>query len=374
MLLIGDTDTRSRSRIASTAETLPPPRNLNLRDADVILQSSDHVNFRVHKAVLAASSPFFNDMFSLAQPADDEIVDGFPVVRLSENAEVLHSLITVLYPIPSAIPYSYDKVLDLLAALQKYDMVAVQSSVRAEVSRKTYMTLIGTGSFHAYAIACSKRLTPEMESDARLTLDNPMTFESIGDEVSLFDGWALRDLARFRKRCRDSVVLCLETFLDPQDGPSKVWVCCPQTTKVPSVQSAFPRPAAREPPVLAGWLHDFISQNIRELQKSFTSPLLERSSFRKQYLNALRTHIRVNNCTHCSKQHVMEGESFWEQLQNKVTLARDMVGFLLSEGFSTASEAHTTCSHRYALTLSIEWSGTNLSKIRQSAVVSHLAV
>jgi hypothetical protein len=81
-----------------------------------------------------------------------------------------------------------------------------------------------------------------MESDARLTLDNPMTFESIWDEVSLFDGGALRDLARFRKRCRDSVVLCLETFLDPQDGPSKVWVGCLQITKVPSVQSAFSRP------------------------------------------------------------------------------------------------------------------------------------
>lgn len=262
-------------------------------------------------------------MFSLAQPADDEIVDGFPVIRLSENAEALHSLITVLYPIPSAIPNSYDKVLDLLAASQKYDMAAVQSSIRAEVSRKAYMTLIKTGTFHAYAIACSKQLAPEMESAARLTLDNPMTFESIGDELGLFDGWALRDLARFRKRCRDSIVLCLETFLDPQDGPSKVWVGC-LPTKAPTPVSWS---TTREPPVIAGWLHDFISHNVRELQTSFTRPLLERSNFRKQYLTALKTHIRVTNCTFCPKQHVMEGESFWEVLQNKVTLARDMVEF-----------------------------------------------
>jgi hypothetical protein len=138
-LLIDDTD-------ASTAEALPLPRNLNLRVTDVILQSSDQVNFRVHKAVLAASSPFVNDMFSLAQTADDEIVDGFPVVRLSENAEVLLSLITVLYPIPSTILYSYDKVLDLLAALQKYDMLAVQSSM---LSHATSDLLLRWKAMHA---------------------------------------------------------------------------------------------------------------------------------------------------------------------------------------------------------------------------------
>jgi hypothetical protein len=298
-----------------------------MRDADVILQSSDGTNFRVHKAVLAESSLFFSNMFSLAHPADDEIVDGFPVVRLPENAEILHSLVTMLYPIPSVIPNSYDKVLDLLAASQKYEMAATQSSIRGEVRYKSYSTLTGNGSFHAYAIACSKRLSPEIESTARLTLDCSMTFESIGDEVGLFEGWALRDLARYRKRCRDSVVLCLGEFLDPQDGPSRVWVGCHHTNEPISASRAGQS-------ILAGWIHNFISQNIRELQKSFTRPLLEQSSFQEQYLTALRTHIRVTSCLFCSRQHVMEGESFWEQLQNKVTQARDSVCFL-SNGPST---------------------------------------
>ena len=292
-----------------------------MRDADVILQSSDGANFSVHKAVLAESSLFFSNMFSLAQPADDEIVNGFPVIRLPENADVLHSLVTMLYPIPSVIPNSYDKVLDLLAASQKYEMAAIQSSIRAEVRCKAYSTLTaGNGSFHAYAIASSKRLSPEIESTARLTLDSSMTFESIGDEVGLFDGWALRDLARYRKRCRDSVVLCLGAFLDPQDGPSRVWVGCLHMNE--------PIRCGQPIQVLAGWLHNFISQNIRELQKSFTRPLLEQSGFRKQYSTALKTHIRATNCLFCPRQHVMEGESFWEQLQNKVTQARDRVWFL----------------------------------------------
>ncbi|KAI0255963.1 hypothetical protein BJV78DRAFT_1113987, partial [Lactifluus subvellereus] len=42
-------------------------------DADIILRSSDQVNFHVYKVILSVASPFFKDMFSLPQPvgADD---------------------------------------------------------------------------------------------------------------------------------------------------------------------------------------------------------------------------------------------------------------------------------------------------------------
>ncbi|KAH8983116.1 hypothetical protein EDB92DRAFT_1804072, partial [Lactarius akahatsu] len=84
--------------------------------ADVVLRSSDLVSFHVHKSILAMSSPFFTDLFSLPQPPDDEVIEGLPVVQVPEDAELLHSLFTVLYPIPSAIPESYEKTLALLAA------------------------------------------------------------------------------------------------------------------------------------------------------------------------------------------------------------------------------------------------------------------
>jgi hypothetical protein len=77
-----------------------------MQGADVILQSSDLVSFRVHKSILAISSPFFNDLFSLPQPQHDTAVDGLPIVHMSEDAELLHSLLTLLYPIPSVIPDS----------------------------------------------------------------------------------------------------------------------------------------------------------------------------------------------------------------------------------------------------------------------------
>jgi hypothetical protein len=133
---ISQEDTSSNDYIGFSAVALPLPECLDISNADVIIQSSDFANFRVHKAILASSSQFFRDMFSLPQPSDNETVDGLPFVHLSEDADLVRSLITVLYPIPPEISTSYERVLALLAAAQKYDMSAVQSSIRAEVVRR----------------------------------------------------------------------------------------------------------------------------------------------------------------------------------------------------------------------------------------------
>ena len=84
-----------------------------------MIRSSDLVNFRVHKLVLAVASPFFRDLLSLPQPSScGESVDGLPVVQLSEDSELLSALVSMLYPLRPVIPNSYDKVLSLLLTCQ----------------------------------------------------------------------------------------------------------------------------------------------------------------------------------------------------------------------------------------------------------------
>jgi hypothetical protein len=115
-------------------------------------------------------------------------------------------------------------VLYLLAACQKYEIVSVKSSIRAEVSHGIFLTPKGVEAFSAYAIASSKGLSPEMENAARQTLDYPMTFEILGEELRLFEGWALCALARFRRRCRDNLVACFKSFLRLDQTPFNVWI------------------------------------------------------------------------------------------------------------------------------------------------------
>src|ERR1700755_3047847 len=91
--------------------TTSPPPTFDVPDASIIIQSSDLVDFRVHQSVLAMASPFFKDLLSLPQPLDSETSDGLPVVQLSEDSELLNSLVSMLYPLHTAIPKSYEKVL-----------------------------------------------------------------------------------------------------------------------------------------------------------------------------------------------------------------------------------------------------------------------
>ena len=180
----------------------PPsaPLFLDIPDANIILRSSDQVNFSMHKSVLALSSPFFKDLLSLPQPCDEEVVDGIQVVQLPEDAGLLYSLVSFLYPVLPVMPQagSYERAYALLAACQKYDMVSIQYYIRAEINRGTFPSPVEAEAFSAYAIASSMHLVPEMENAARLTLGQPMTFESLGEGLRLFKGRALCDLVRFR--------------------------------------------------------------------------------------------------------------------------------------------------------------------------------
>ena len=192
MILVKEEPTSEPSDIPSV------PLCLDLPDANIIIRSSERVDFRVHKSVLAVSSPFFKDLLSLPQPPDAENVDGLPVVALPEDAGLLNSLISLLYPINPIIPDSYQKVFALLAACQKYEMESVQSNIRFAVKHGKFPAPVKAEGFSAYAIASGMGLVPEAEDAARLALGQPMTFESLGEGLRSFKGRAVCDLIRYR--------------------------------------------------------------------------------------------------------------------------------------------------------------------------------
>jgi len=290
----------------NSSTSLPEP--LDVPDANLIIRSSDLVNFRVHKPVLAMASPVFKDLLSLPQPPDGESIGGLPVVQLSEDAELLHSLVSMLYPVSSVAPNSYDKVLYLLAACQKYEMVSVQSSIRDEVNRGHFPAPVsGTEAFSAYAIAEAKGLIPETENAARLTLDHPMTFETLGDGLRLFEGAALLDLAHFRRRCRDNLVMCLKSFLGTP-GPSSIWVDCPNADSYMS-QTALP-----------AWLNTVFSWSNDLFTHRLPTPL----NIREAYLTAIQAHSD-NNCISCLRVHATRGATYCAEFESRLAQVRDKV-------------------------------------------------
>jgi hypothetical protein len=269
-------------------------------------------------------------MFSLPQPLENEIVDGLPVVRLSEDAEILNSLLTMLYPVPSVVPASYDKALELLAAAQKYDMTGVQSSIRTEIKSWGLIVLTGPVAYRAYAISSSANLIPEMEISARLTLNHPMTFETIADALPLFKGSALSDLVRFRKRCCNNLLSFFEGFVDGSNSLSKIWFSCrlPVTKHTSSFDKA----------TLAVWLRDLILQHTESLEETYTNTLLEPSSLHKEIIMALLTHLSKTHCFSCPTVYATEGEAFSDQLYCRVRKVRDEEPFRLDAGANTSGD------------------------------------
>jgi len=336
-----------QNHVASVTNISPLPECLDVSDADIIIQSSDSTNFRVHKSILISSSQLFRDMLSLPQPSNNEIVDGLPVVRVSEDADLIRALVTVLYPIPPELPASYERVLALLSAAQKYDMTTVQSSIRAEVIRRGLPAPTGAHTFRAFVIAFTNKLSPEIGNAARLTLDYPLTFEALGEELQLFEGLVLRELASFRKKCRDSLISCLESFLDTRIGPSKIWVGCPSSRTIflsysPDGsligQSIEMRPRDPSASVTLGpshhestipsWLHDFFTKVIRKLKRCFTRALPNRFAILKKFLAALLEHCsNSGGCPKCMIVYVRDGWGYWLRLVDKLAQARDQASY-----------------------------------------------
>ena len=308
----------SKNSQAQLNSTIPPsePLDISLPDANLVIRSANLGNFRVHKSILAIVSPFFRDLFSLPQPSDSESVDGLPVVQLSEDTELLNSLVSMLYPVRRVIPDSYEKVLDLLAACQKYDMAQVQSFIRAEVNRGIFPAPVGTEAFRAYAIAGGKGLIPEMEKAARLTLDHPMTFEYLGEALRLFDGRALRDLVRFRRCCRDNLVMCLKSFLEIQ-GTGASGSGYPGGCSCGSSISLWE----------LNWLRQVISRYKDSKKQLFTDSFPTPSNIRGEYSKALPSYANSNHhCGYCGRVRAANHDPpFCAELESKLAQALDKV-------------------------------------------------
>jgi hypothetical protein len=200
-------------------------------------------------------------------------------------------------------------------------MTSVQACIRAKVKSGEFPAPKGAEAFFAYAIAGGKGLIPEMESAARQTLDLPMTFEVLGEGLRLFNGGALRDLANFRKRCRDSFIACLGPFLEVQPlASSGIWVGCPES--MPPVTTKL-RNMYQQNRVLPGWLTHLLSRSQNDMKnQKFTHPLDIHSRIRGEYIAALQNH---GNCYFCLSVHLRNGSIFCTELENKLVEARDKV-------------------------------------------------
>jgi hypothetical protein len=199
-------------------------------------------------------------------------------------------------------------------------MPSIQLLIREEVIHKKFPAPIGTEAFPACAIASAKELLLEAKRAAHSTLEYPMTFEMLGEGLPIFKGRALRDLADFRKRCKDNMVTCLDSYLDVQpSGPSSIWVGCPEVMH--SASSLEIRQRSRALPI---WLNKCLSQYRNDLtSEQFTRPLvLDYSTIWAKYKTAYGTH---STCEFCRKVNANGSFIYVTGLERNLRQAIDKV-------------------------------------------------
>ena len=276
-------------------------------------------------------------MFSLPQPPKDVAHGELPVVNLSEDAEVLNSLVSILYPAPPEMPCSSDNILALLAAAAKYDMDGAQTSIREEISRRGLLSSTGAEAFRVYAVAYSKGPIPEVEDAARFTLGQPLTFGSLGDTLRLFEGCALCDLAEFCLRSMHKFCTKWRSFSDRLGGASKIRVGCP---------TAEGGNDARRLPT---WLEDCLQSKlliadsfgpIPILEDKFTEIISTSEQLYDKYLKAFRSHVEEKDRHFCMKVHTLQGEAFCAEMKDISAQARNVPTPMSGESLASPSNSY----------------------------------
>ncbi|PCH36533.1 hypothetical protein WOLCODRAFT_48245, partial [Wolfiporia cocos MD-104 SS10] len=147
----------------------------NQPDSDLILRSSDNVDFHVHKLILSLASPVFEAMLPFPHPESsaEDNKDGRPVARMTETARALDLLLRVCYPTANPVLDKADDIGVLMEAARKFDIGVAQTLAMQALTRRELMEEDPLG---VYIIACQLQLGDEARKAARLTLryDHPI--------------------------------------------------------------------------------------------------------------------------------------------------------------------------------------------------------
>jgi hypothetical protein len=150
---------------------VPPGETLHFDypGSDVVLRSCDSHNFHAIKLYIANSSPVLRELMrTVSNTSDDangEEPEPLPVVELPESGATLHNLLTFIFPVVPILPSTSEKIMELLAVAQKYQMESVLSHIRGIIgARKDPPFIHPETAFHIYFLAQKHGLYQEVHS------------------------------------------------------------------------------------------------------------------------------------------------------------------------------------------------------------------
>ncbi|TDL26731.1 hypothetical protein BD410DRAFT_532425 [Rickenella mellea] len=170
--------------------------------------------------ILTLASTFFQDMFNLPQPKDQ---DGTPVVDVSEDSPVIDALLHIIYPVKCQPLTDIELIRKVLGAALEYDVsVGVQEICGLLVTRHSSS---GEDALRTYAITCQYKLEDEARLAAKTTLQFPIT-EVYVKEVELIPAGDYIRLLEYRRKAVAAMAAFIRPDVDAAIPPEIRRACC----------------------------------------------------------------------------------------------------------------------------------------------------
>jgi hypothetical protein len=176
--------------------------------ADIILRSSDNIDFRVFKLFLSLASPFFATLFDIPQPTevnmDQEFKDSLAVIPVAEDSKILDPLLRFCYPCTLTDDPRLEvleNAMDVLEAARKYSLDAIEKKARQAIMNPKFLH---AEPLRCFAIAHRGGLREETLRAARYTLTQPL-IPPWFQEIDLLTATDLLSLLTYHQRCGEAV-------------------------------------------------------------------------------------------------------------------------------------------------------------------------
>ena len=172
---------------------------------DLILRSSDSIDFFVIGPLVRLVSPVIDEMFPLKE---HESKDGLPVIPVQESSKVLLPLLRVVYhDMDDLDTQDWELYRDIFLATRKYKMTSIERKLRKQVETSS-LTL--NQPLRIYILATMLGWKEVQKAAALNTLLQPLSEMTYISELSLVTGADLYRLVRFRLKCGDEACEALE--------------------------------------------------------------------------------------------------------------------------------------------------------------------
>ena len=192
--------------------------HFNYPGSDIVLRSRDSYNFPLPKLYIVTCSPVLRNLIESVSNTSN-VPNGeepHPVVNMPESKEILYSLFTFIFPVTPALPPTAEKIMELLAVAQKYEMNSVVTHIRGVVALQDPPFHRLEIAFHIYVLAQQYGLHREAVQAARVTLRFPMIIEDLGDKLDSpgMTGTYLHELWKYHEQVRTELKTALSEFIN----------------------------------------------------------------------------------------------------------------------------------------------------------------